>query len=102
MTSGVSNWAMGYGYYIGGMGIGGDSVCTVYYGAGDGMRSYTTADTFRWSTSYQAIIQAIGKEDVLVSFNNGNNVLLARDNNGNDLWQAPDLQSPVLDEAGNI
>lgn len=114
MNSGIDNWNIDGGYYIGAKGIAIDSSNNIYYGTHSGaggntlIQSITSGGVFRWERGFLSpaqdgpIITGMFSEDTTLLQYAATGDLLVWDNNGNDLWQAGNLERPVTDKARNI
>jgi len=113
MLTGQVLWNRSGGHYIGGQGMAIDSGGGVAYGTvsspGGRIRSYTSTGVFRWSRNFslqnwdRARIEAVIDGDVMLIYHQDADSLLAVPaGTGSNLWTAPHLRLPVVDEAGHI
>ncbi|MCI0527090.1 MAG: PQQ-binding-like beta-propeller repeat protein, partial [Nitrospira sp.] len=114
MNSGVNNWVVSGGGYIGEGGIAVDSQDNIYYGTNSGgestnfLRSFSSAGAFRWE---QAVgtrgskIMGITSNDTILIHKTAGGVesLVALDNTGTTQeWEVSNVTRPVIDGSGNI
>jgi len=111
-NTGTDYWRKSGGYYIGEKGIAIDSLGNVYYGSHNGsgrdslIRSFSSSGSLRFSmvfTNTGVGIGAILFNNILILKDSTNNITIAKNSSGHDIWSFNEvLANFVDDKEGNI